>query len=72
MDGVFFGGEKMTEKERLRVQLEDSLTLQQSIRLFAMANLSEDNPFRPAIEEQTCRSVTEIKEALEQLENSVR
>lgn len=58
----------MEEKEALRVQLEDTLSLQHKIRLFAMSNLSQDNPFRQLIEEQTCRSVSELKGALERID----
>ena len=57
----------MEEREALLVQLEDTLTLQQKIRLFAMTNLTEDNPFRPLIEEQTCRSASELRTILERL-----
>lgn len=60
----------MEEKEALRVQLEDTLTLQHKIRLFATSNLSQDNPFRQLIEEQTCRSVSELKGALDRIEPS--
>jgi hypothetical protein len=33
-----------------------------------MSNLSQDNPFRQLIEEQTCRSVSELKGALEKID----
>ena len=59
----------MEDKEALRVQLEDTMSLQHKIRLFAMSNLSQDNPFRQLIEEQTCRSVSELKGALERFEH---
>jgi hypothetical protein len=58
----------MEEKEALRVQLEDTMSFQHKIRLFAMSNLSQDNPFRQLIEEQTCRSVSELKGALEKID----
>ena len=57
----------MSQHEELRVQLKDTLTLQHKIRLFAMTNLSEGNPFKPVIEAQTCKSVNEIRDTLEAL-----
>ena len=60
----------MSDLEFLEVQLRDNLMLQHSIRLFAMTNLSKDNPFKPLIEAQTCRSVNEIREVLDQLEET--
>ena len=57
----------MSHLEELRYQLKDTLTLQHKIRLFAMSNLSEGNPFKPVIEEQTCKSVHEIRQTLESL-----
>jgi hypothetical protein len=42
------------------LDLYDSLIWEQGLRLFAMTNLSENNPFRKEIEEQSCRTIEEI------------
>jgi len=56
----------MSEKntKALPFEVQESLIWEQGLRLFAMTNLSEDNPFRPMIEEQTIRDVEGIKQNL--------
>jgi len=51
----------MTQYEELEVKLEEMFSLQQQIRLFAIANLSEDNPFRPLIEQQANQSARDFR-----------
>ncbi|MCA9411027.1 MAG: hypothetical protein KC940_09235 [Candidatus Omnitrophica bacterium] len=55
----------MTQYERVEVQLQELLGLQQQIRLFAATNLSKDNPFRPMIERQSRESIEGIRSVLE-------
>jgi hypothetical protein len=59
----------MTDTDAIKSDLENSLALHHGIQMFAMANLSEDNPFRPLIEEQTRLSVAEIRDALGHLDS---
>jgi hypothetical protein len=44
--------------------MTDSLIWEQGIRLFAMTNLSENNPFRPLIEATSVHSIDEIRRGL--------
>ena len=59
----------MIDTDVLKSDLESSLVLHNSIQMFAMTNLSEDNPFRPLIEKQTRLSVEEIRQALGHLDS---
>ncbi len=54
----------MTQYEELEVKLQEMLSLQQQIRLFAINNLTEDNPFRPLIESQSQDSADEIRSVI--------
>ena len=50
----------MSSSEFSKFDLHESLIWEQGLRLFAMTNLSEGNPFRKEIEEQASRSVEEL------------
>ncbi|GMV66064.1 MAG: hypothetical protein KJ050_09030 [Candidatus Omnitrophica bacterium] len=50
----------MDEKEQVKIGISESLIWEQGLRLFAMTNLSETNPFRKEIEEQSYRSLVEL------------
>lgn len=50
----------MTTSESTKCNIHESLIWEQGLRLFAMTNLSEGNPFRKEIEEQSVRSVEEL------------
>ena len=64
-------GESMNHYQELEIKLQDLLTLQQQIRLFAMTSLTEDNPFRPMIEKQACESVEKLRGTLEWIREPV-
>jgi hypothetical protein len=50
----------MSTSESAKLDLHESLIWEQGLRLFALTSLSEGNPFRKEIEEQTSRSVEEL------------
>jgi hypothetical protein len=50
----------MSTSESAKLDLHESLIWEQGLRLFAITSLSEGNPFRKEIEEQTLRSVEEL------------
>jgi hypothetical protein len=54
------GGDRMRDLEYTLNDLERSLIWEQGLRLFAMTNLSEGNPFRKAIEEQTTKAIEDL------------
>jgi hypothetical protein len=57
----------MTHYEELEIKLRDMLSLQQQIRLFALTSLTEDNPFRPLIEQQAVDSAERLRETLQMI-----
>lgn len=50
----------MDDSEQVKIGISESLIWEQGLRLFAMTNLSETNPFRKEIEEQSYRSLVEL------------
>ncbi len=50
----------MTTTEPGKLSLHESMIWEEGLRLFAITNLSEGNPFRKEIEEQASRSLQEI------------
>lgn len=46
--------------DREMAALEESLIWEQGLRLFALTNLSESNPFRKEIEEQSVKSMEDL------------
>ena len=54
----------MSTYEEVEIRLQELLSLQQQIRLFAETSLSEDNPFRPMIEKQSRESAEGIRDMM--------
>jgi hypothetical protein len=50
----------MSKPEMVRATINDKVIWEQGLRLFAMTNLSEANPFRKLIEDQAARSIQEL------------